>query len=178
MRIRVLQKDRGVRSQTHSNLRDVAGAAQHLPGKSFRHLSLIDHWHAVHQDVLHSFRKLIGIVEGRAVAHGGGIEDYDVGPHAGFEDSAIGQAHALRGQRGELADGIFQGQNFFFADILGQNARERSVGARVRMRLAENSFGRCAFGIVVDGDPGLLQSKGHVGLRHAEDGDFGWRDPE
>ena len=154
------------------SLRDVSWAAQDFAGEGARHLSLIDHGDAVHQDVFHSFGKLIGIVEGGAVADGGGIEDDHVGPHAGFEHSAIGEAHALRGQRGEFADRIFEGQNFFFADIFGQDARERSVGARVGMRLAENSFGRGAFGIVVDGDPGLLQGERDIGLRHAEDGDF------
>src|SRR5579862_2163186 len=45
----------------------------------------------------------------------------------------------------------------------------------MRMRLAENPFGGRAFGIVVDGDPRLLQSESDVRLRHAEDGDFtGW----
>ena len=43
----------------------------------------------------------------------------------------------------------------------------------MRMRLAEDAFRRRAFGIVVDGDPGLLQRERHIGLRHTEDRNSG-----
>ena len=41
------------------------------------------------------------------------------------------------------------------------------------MGLAENSLRGRAFGIVVDGNPRLLQRQGHIGLRHSEDRNAG-----
>ena len=114
---------------------------------------------AIHQHIVHPFGKLIGIIERGAVAHGCGIEDHDVSPHALLENAAISQSHALSRQRGELADGIFERQSFFFANIFAEDAGKGSVGARMRMCLAENAFGRGAFGVVVDGDPRLLEGQ-------------------
>ena len=69
------------------------------------------------------------------------IEDHNVGPHAVLENAAIGEAHPLRGQSRKLANGIFERQRLFFADIFAENAGKGSVRPRMRMRLAENSFG-------------------------------------
>jgi hypothetical protein len=41
-------------------LQYISGPRQHLPGKYARHLALINHRDAVHQNVLHPFGKLNG----------------------------------------------------------------------------------------------------------------------
>src|SRR5712692_11137433 len=43
---------------------------QDFPGQCSRHLSVFDDGHAVDEDELHPLRQLVGIVEGRQVAHG------------------------------------------------------------------------------------------------------------
>src|ERR1051326_2271611 len=61
----------------------------------------------------------------------------------------------------------------FFADVLAQDTRERSISARMRMLLAQQSVGRGALRVVVDRAPRLLERQRHVGLRHAKDSNRG-----
>ena len=42
----------------------------------------------------------------------------------------------------------------------------------MRMFCAQQSLGRSALRVVVNGDPGLLERQQHIGLAHAEDGDL------
>ena len=121
-----------------------------------------------------ALRELVRLLEGGEVANGCGIEDDDVGPHALFEDAAIGEAHALSGQGAELADGILQSERVLLADILAQDAREGAVGARVRMLLAEQASGAVPCESLSIDDPGLLRAPAATsGSCHAEHGHRG-----
>ena len=111
-----------------------------MPG-SAGHFAFFDHRHAVHQDIIHALGELVGLLEGGYVLDGGGVEDDDVGAHALLEHAAIGEAHALRRQRGEFADGIFERERVIFADIFSKNAGEGAVGAGVGVFLGQQAFG-------------------------------------
>ena len=119
----------------------VTGAAEHFSGTCTGHFAFVDDRDAVDQDIVHSLRKLIGIVEGGEVADRGGIEDHDIGPHAGAEKAAAFEPQALSWLGGEFADGVFESELVLFANVFAQDTGERAVGARMRMFLTENSFG-------------------------------------
>lgn len=100
-----------------------------------------DDGHAVHEHVVHSNRELVRIRERRLVGDLVGIEDNNVCPHALLEHTAIAQTHALRRQRGELADRILQGEQMLLADELAKDSRKRPVRPRMRMFETERSGG-------------------------------------
>src|SRR5690349_13426857 len=112
---RTWSKPRRVQKHKHNSnlwllnefLGHISRAAQHLAGKSASHLPRFDDRHTIHQHAVHSLGELIRIIECGAIVDGRRIKDHRVGPHASLEYPAIGQTHALRRERGELADGIF-----------------------------------------------------------------------
>ena len=57
----------------------------------------------------------------------------------------------------------------FFTNVFAQDPRERAVRARMGMFLPQHAVGRSTGGVVIDGDPGLLECEGDVRLGHAED---------
>src|SRR5439155_1027357 len=152
------------------NSRRIAGAAEHFPWKSAGHHGLVDDWHAVHEHIIHPLRQLVGIFESRDVVNRCRIEDDDVRAHSRLQDATVREAHALRRQGSEFADSFFQGELVFLADIFPKDAWERAVGAWVGMFAPEDALGRSTGGVVVDGDPRLLERQGNVRLGHAEDG--------
>ena len=64
--------------------------------------------HAVHQHPTHADGQFVRRAKGRAVRDGRRIEHHDVRPQAALQHAAIGEPHALRRQRGELADGLLE----------------------------------------------------------------------
>src|SRR4029077_5104858 len=59
----------------------VTGAAEPPSRMGSGHFASVDDRDPVDQDIVHSLRKSIGIVEGSEIADRGGIEDHDIGPH-------------------------------------------------------------------------------------------------
>ena len=121
--------------------RSVAGAAKDFSGAGSRHFALVDHGNAVDQHIVHSLRKLIGIVEGGEIADRSGIENRDIRPHAHAQKAAALDAQALRRKRGEFADGVFKRELVLFADVFAENARESSVSSRMCVFPAQDSLG-------------------------------------
>src|SRR5579862_4470151 len=109
-----------------------------------------DDWLAVDQDVLHSLRQLIGLLESCNVTDRRGIEDHDVGPHAALEHSSINQAHTLGGQSAELADRLLQTEYVLLAHVLAEDPRERAVGTRMGVLLSQQTLRRGTLRVVVD----------------------------
>src|SRR5436309_9772548 len=86
----------------------LAAPVERAPGLRAGVLSLRDYDHAVHDHVGYPDGILHGVLEGRLVAHGLGIEDGDVRRHAGAQHAAVGKAGDLGGKRGHLANGVRQ----------------------------------------------------------------------
>ena len=86
--------------------------------------------------------------------------------------AAVGrEAHPLRGQRCEFADGFLERKLLLFAHVLAKNMGEcTGSGPRMRMLLAEQTVGRGSWRVIADCNPGLLQRQRHVGL--------GWHDKQ
>src|SRR5215469_3953994 len=105
----------------------VSGTSYDFAGKGSGHSAFCDDGNSVHEHVVHSLRELVRLLESSEVTNGCGIEDDDVGPHALFEDTAVNEAHALRGEGAELADRIFESKSMIFANVLSQDAREGSI---------------------------------------------------
>src|SRR5215831_2151907 len=120
----------------------VAGAAEDLARKSIGHFAGVDNEDAVDQHVLHADGKLIWVFERRTISYGVGVEYDDIGPQAGFEDSAVSKPHFLGGQGREFSYGVFEGQFLFLAHVLSENSRKGSISSRVRVLDPEQSIGR------------------------------------
>src|SRR5579864_4866430 len=73
----------------------IARTAQHLARQRVGLLTALDHGYSIYQNILHSFRDLVGILESGAIADRGRIENHDVGPQALFQHTTICQAHPL-----------------------------------------------------------------------------------
>ena len=68
--------------------RSVARAAKDFSGACSGHFASVDYRNAVDQHIVHSLRKLIGIVEGGEIADRSGIENRDIRPHAHAQKAA------------------------------------------------------------------------------------------
>src|SRR5215471_20211602 len=147
----------------------VAGAAEDLAGQGVSHFAGVDHGYAVDQHVLHADGKLIWAFERRSIGYGVGVEYDDIGPQAGFEDSAVSKPHFLGGQGREFSNGVFEGQFLFLANVLSENSRKGSISSRVRVLDPEQSIGRCSLRVVADRHPRLPERESDIGLIHSED---------
>src|SRR5437667_12870292 len=68
-----------------------------------RHLPLLQHHLPIHEHVLNPDRRLMRLLERRAIDHGRRIEDGDIGEHPGPHEAAIGETNAPRRERRHLA---------------------------------------------------------------------------
>src|SRR5260370_14213592 len=84
-----------------------AAAAEEMPRSCSCKLSVIEFDLAVDDGVVHPFGQLRRIGVGGVVDDFRGIENRNVGEIAGFEQAAILQMVALRGERGNFADRHF-----------------------------------------------------------------------
>lgn len=71
-------------------------------------LPIADHTRAVDPYLTDAMRKLMRLLERRAICNGLRIEDHDIGEVAGEEQSALAQAKARRHGPAHLADRLFQ----------------------------------------------------------------------
>lgn len=60
-----------------------------------------------------------------------GIEDDEVGLHAGADEAAVVEAQALGGEAGHLADGVLKGEDFQVADVAFEDADKGAGATRV-----------------------------------------------
>ena len=92
---------------------------------------------AIHEDVLNSFRKLRRVLIRGMVNDGLGIEDGDIGEEACAQNAAIAQPLALCGQGSDLANRLLQRQHVFVANVVAEEARHRTAGPGMRVRLEQ-----------------------------------------
>src|SRR5262245_44785582 len=106
--------------------------AQRMPGPGIRVLPILHHRDPIDKDVSDAGRILVRSREGGGVLDRGGVEDDDVGPAALAEEAAVSEAEGGGGERGHLADGVFEAQELEVADVAGEDAGVVAVAARVR----------------------------------------------
>jgi hypothetical protein len=99
-----------------------AGSEEDVAGKRTGVISLVDYDDAVHDDVRNADGILCRFFEGRLVTDCGGIEDGDIGGHAGAQQAPIGEPGDLRGQRRHLAHSVGQTDYFFLAHVNAETA--------------------------------------------------------
>src|SRR6266511_4490772 len=102
----------------------------------FKYLSAVD------ENVLHSDRVLVGILERRAVGNRRRIEYHNVREHSRFEKTAMVQTSISRGQYCQSPDGFLKRNHLLFTHVLAEQSREVAVGARVRGGFKEGPFRR------------------------------------
>ena len=81
------------------------------------------------------------LVVGRVRSDRRRVEDHDVGERAVAQGPALAQAEPGRRCRGHLAHRLLDAQQRFVADELAEDARERAVRARARLRADERGVG-------------------------------------
>src|SRR5256714_14058654 len=121
-----------------------------------RELALLQYHLSVYEDVLDAHRRLMGLLERRAIDHGRRIEHGDVGVHPRPHETAIGQTDPLRRQRSHLPHGELEGEQLQVARVVAEDPRERPVGARMRGLRAERTVGRHAAEIGIHRHPPLF----------------------
>src|SRR3954462_1442960 len=87
-------------------------------------------------------RILMRLLERRAVSDRLRIENHHVREHSCPKETSLFKAEVRRRQAAEASNSFLQIQKLFFPDILSQNTREISVGARMRIRFQEIPFRR------------------------------------
>src|SRR5215813_8470071 len=109
-----------------------------MPGKCTGHSAFFNYRYTVDEHVSHADGESIGIVVCRHMVNHGGIEHHEIGPHALFDHSAVGEVLALRGERRELANGVRQAELTLLAHVLGEDPGIGAIGARVWMVRTED----------------------------------------
>src|ERR1700757_4691769 len=62
------------------------------------------------------------------------VEYHQVGGHTGTYTASVPEFELVGWQRGHFADGVFQANDLFFANILGKNSRKSSKSSRMCVR--------------------------------------------
>ena len=94
-------------------------------------LSVLQHLHAVDEDVSNADRVLMRLLERGAIGDGGGIKHNDIRVHARFDESTAIETEIGRRQRSEFTDRLGQREHVFVAHVLAKDARETAVCTRV-----------------------------------------------
>src|SRR5712692_9474816 len=132
-----------------------AAAAEEMPCSCSCKLSVIEFDLAVDDGVVHPFGQLRGIGVGGAVDDFRGIENRNVREIAGFEEAAVLQMLALRGKRGDFADGHFQRQKMLVTHVAAEESGHGAEGAGVGVRLEDRAIEGHLIGVKADTGPGL-----------------------
>ena len=87
----------------------------------------------VHKDVNDTRRQLVRVFECCEVTDGLRIKNDDVCKIVGCQQSAPIELQVSGGKPGHPVDGIFQREDLLLTPILAEQARKRTVGARMRL---------------------------------------------
>src|SRR6266540_5765846 len=98
--------------------RHVAWPAQAPARPCACHLAVIEHLLAVHEHVGDAGRRLVRVLEGRAVDDRRRVEHGDVGEKARLEEPAPREPDALRRERGRLADRELERHELLVAHVV------------------------------------------------------------
>ncbi len=145
-----------------------ARAPDHPTRRRARGLAVGQHARPVHEQVMHTRRVLVGVLEGRVIGDRRGIEDDDVGVETGPELAASMEREVAGGQGSELPNRLFQRGDALLAHVLAQQPGEVAVRARMRVRLEEDALGGGRPGVRVEAHPGERDLAPDVLLRHEE----------
>src|SRR5258708_14255552 len=118
---------------------DLPRPPHRAPGLGALVLAVLEHLHAVHEDVLHANRIRMRLLVGGGVGDRRGIEDRQIGVHAGLHEAAAFEAEERRRQAGQAAHRLLERDHLFLANVLAEQSGEAAVGARVRRLGAQAS---------------------------------------
>src|SRR5258708_6910370 len=107
-------------SPNSRNFRVPAAAAQDAAGRCAGQPPALEFDLAVYDGVFDAVGDLVGLCETGMIDYGCGIEDRDIGEVTGFQKAAAIEVLALGGKRSDLANGGFEGQEMFVADVVAE----------------------------------------------------------
>src|SRR6185295_6899716 len=110
---------------------DLARTPQCAARFSIRVLAVLQHLSAVYEDVLHSNRVLMRVLESRAVGYRRRIEHHNIGKHSLLEKPSMIEPEIIRRQAAQPSNRFLERDHFFFAHILAQQARKISISSRM-----------------------------------------------
>src|SRR5712692_7694028 len=96
------------------------------------HLFIPQHRHSVDDHIDHALAEVMWILVCCDITNASRIEDHDIRLHAWAQNATVAELRAVGRLRGHLANGLFEREQLFVADVMSQNARESSVRSRMR----------------------------------------------
>ena len=99
-----------------------AAATQDTAGRCASQLPVVEFDLAVHDGVVDAVGELVGLREAGMIDYGRRIEDRDVGEVAGSQKAAALDVLALGWKGSDFADGGFEWQEMFVADVAAEKA--------------------------------------------------------
>ena len=111
----------------------------------------------------------MGVLVGRPVGHRLGVEHHQIGRRPGPDDSAVAETQPGGRLPRHLVDRLGPGEGALLPDIRAEDLGEAAVLAGMGLPNV-GLFGTSAEAEVVgaDGDVGILEPAGHVGIEHQE----------
>lgn len=100
--------------------------------------TVVNHEDAVDQEVRHTFRVLMQILERSAAEDSLGIQSHDVSEVSGVKQATVGESEPLRGRARHLAHRVLQGEPAALADVAAKRPSERPVFAGMRDAIAQH----------------------------------------
>ena len=128
--------------------------------------SVLDDLHAVHENVFHAGRILMGFFKRGVVCDRRRIEYDHIGEHSLLEKSAMIETEVGCGQAAQPMNRIGHRKNLFVAGIFAERARKVPIRARMRIGFQENAFGRLRRFVRAERDPWLSELFLHVRFGH------------
>src|SRR3954449_4238316 len=102
----------------------VSAPAEHPPGQRVRHRTVAQNQSTVDDHVEDAFAEVVRIFVRRHVPNLRGIEDHDIGLHAGTEYAAVAEVRAIGGLRRRFAHHLLEREEMLVANVMAEDARE------------------------------------------------------
>ena len=136
--------------------------AENTAGAGFGDFAFGDGGLPVDDDVIEADGIGVGGLIGGRILDLFGVEKDEVGGEAFAELATVLEVESPGGERGHAADGVFEGEDFAFPDVLGQNARVGAVAAGMGHADAEIADA----GVAGDGRIGVAEDALHIFVTH------------
>lgn len=159
-------KGNGSAESNVSGVEPSAGPWEEASGAGVGGLTVADHRHSIHKDMVHPMGQLVGLVKGGGLADGGRIEDHQIGVEPFHHQSTVRDPDPLSHSPTGLAYRLFQGEDALIPHVSPQDPRIGPVRPRMGTPLGQG--GITGTGIGAELHVGQGQLRPDILLAHGE----------